>query len=171
MGSVQVFPPALSIACLLIFNGYISIGTHPNFSNFISTQWLARSKVQCSLIVVLSFETIYFILKGCEAGKIVQLLKGACCSSRGLEFRFQNPCEMAHIKILFLFLSVCCVTIWYDCVCVHVCGWAWWPDEGTDPLELELHVVVCSLTWALGTEHWSSRRAAGLFTAEPSQQP
>lgn len=39
------------------------------------------------------------------------------------------------------------------------------------PLEPELHADMSWLTWVLGTELWSSRRAASLFTAEPSVQP
>jgi hypothetical protein len=65
---------------------------------------------------------------------------------------------------------MCGVTVWYDCICVHVCGRAWGSEEGTDPLELELHVVVCCLTWVMGTEHWSSGTTAVLVTAEPSHQ-
>lgn len=60
---------------------------------------------------------IYFIFEGLWGWKDSSVIKCACCSSRGLEFRFQNPCEMAYIKIYFIFIYG---YVWCDYVCVHV---------------------------------------------------
>lgn len=126
---------------------------------------LVTSKVQST---ALPGCIIYFIFEGLWGWKDSSVIKCACCSSRGLEFRFQDPCEMAYIKIYFIFIYE---YVWCDYVCVHVCEWAWGLKEDMDPLKLELHVVVCCLTWVLGTEHRSSGRTAVLFTAEPPRQP
>lgn len=48
---------------------------------------------------------------------------------------------------------------------VHMCAGAFWrPEEGaSDPLKLELWVVISCLTWVLGSELGSSVRAANFL--------
>lgn len=65
--------------------------------------------------------------------------------------RIPEPMWDGLHKDLFLLMSMCGVTM-SVCLCVS--------EHGS--LELELHVVVCCLTWGLGTEHQSSGKSSAL---------
>ena len=68
---------------------------------------------------------------------------------------------------LLLFFKKICV-----CVCVCVCGVHGGQKRVSDPLELELQVVVSRLMWVLVTELRSSTRAArALNTLATSPAP
>lgn len=58
------------------------------------------------------------------------------------------------IKILCVYV---CVGV---CKCMHECKCLPRPEEGVGSQELELQVVVSQPVWLLGTELWSSIRAA-----------
>lgn len=42
------------------------------------------------------------------------------------------------------------------------------PEEGMDPLDLDLQVAVSTLLWVLGTGFWFSARAKRICNPEPS---
>lgn len=46
------------------------------------------------------------------------------------------------------------------CVCVSCVGCPWRPEDGTGFLELVLQMIVSCLTWVLGGEPRSPKRAA-----------
>jgi hypothetical protein len=60
----------------------------------------------------------------------------------------------------FIYLGV-----WLCTMCTQ---WLPSPEEGLDPLELELQAVGSHPTWVLGTEPGSCRRAAGDLTIKLS---
>lgn len=86
-------------------------------------------------------------------------------------FSLQLTWDIEHFKLCFIsFLSMCV------CVCAH----AFAPAHGTvsvgpktvsEPMELEVQVVVNFPVCVLGTELRSSGKVTGLLVAEPSLQP
>lgn len=73
----------------------------------------------------------------------------------------------ANCKFLFVkvYKSKFVDTIFKNLVSVfHVCaGTPWRPERALRPLKLEFQAVVSISTWMLGTELWSSGRAARTF--------
>lgn len=60
----------------------------------------------------------------------------------------------------YVYVCVCVCVLW---VYVYVCKCTWKP-EASDPLQLELQMVVGRLTWVLGTEPEFSGRAASALS-------